>query len=81
VARDETELFTRFQLCDRVGRRQTGRQRRDTDGRQCDDEPNIILSLIKHHVALMGFASNTRAAMEAAYALAQRAVRLDDRNE
>lgn len=44
-------------------------------------EANMILSLINHHEALMGFAADTRAAMEAAYALAQRAVRLDDRNE
>ncbi|MDF0602062.1 LuxR C-terminal-related transcriptional regulator [Psychromarinibacter sp. C21-152] len=44
-------------------------------------EANMILSLINHHVALLGFTSDTRAAIEAAYALAQRAVRLDDRNE
>lgn len=44
-------------------------------------EANMILSLINHHIAIMGFVPDARPAMEAAYALARRAVQLDDRNE
>jgi TolB-like protein/DNA-binding CsgD family transcriptional regulator/Tfp pilus assembly protein PilF len=44
-------------------------------------EANMILSLINHHIAIMGFAKETRPAMETAYALARRATQLDDRNE
>ncbi len=44
-------------------------------------EANMVLSLINHHVALMGYAADTKLAMEAAYALGRRAVQLDDRNE
>lgn len=44
-------------------------------------EANMILSLINHHIAIMGFVPDVRPAMEAAYALARRAVQLDDRNE
>ena len=41
----------------------------------------MILSLINHHMALMGFAPDTKQAMEAAYALGRRATQLGDRNE
>lgn len=44
-------------------------------------EANMVLSLINHHVALMGFASDIQLSMDAAYALGRRAVQLDDRNE
>ena len=44
-------------------------------------EANMVLSLINHHIAIMGFVAETRPAMEAAYALARRATQLDDRNE
>ena len=44
-------------------------------------EANMMLSLINHHIALMGFAKDTRPAMETAYALGRRATQLDDRNE
>jgi TolB-like protein/DNA-binding CsgD family transcriptional regulator/Tfp pilus assembly protein PilF len=44
-------------------------------------EANMILSLINHHIAIMGFVPDVRPAMETAYALAQRATQLDDRNE
>lgn len=44
-------------------------------------EANMVLSLINHHFALMGFAKDSRPAMETAYALARRATQLDDRNE
>lgn len=44
-------------------------------------EANMVLSLINHHIAMMGFAPDPMPAMEAAYALAHRATRLDDRNE
>lgn len=44
-------------------------------------EANMVLSLINHHVALMGYAADTTLAMEAAYALGRRAIQLDDRNE
>lgn len=41
----------------------------------------MILSLINHHIAIMGFVPNVRPAMETAYVLARRAMQLDDRNE
>jgi TolB-like protein/DNA-binding CsgD family transcriptional regulator/Tfp pilus assembly protein PilF len=44
-------------------------------------EANMILSLINHHIAIMGFVPDVRPAMDAAYALARRATELDDRNE
>lgn len=44
-------------------------------------EANMVLSLINHHVALLGFASDPRPSMQAAYALARRAVALYPRNE
>ncbi|MEL7282436.1 MAG: LuxR C-terminal-related transcriptional regulator [Pseudomonadota bacterium] len=44
-------------------------------------EANMILSLVNHHIAIMGFAANVQPAMETAYALARRATQLDDRNE
>ena len=44
-------------------------------------EADMVLSLVNHHTAIMGFAGDTLQAMEAAYALAHRAVRLADRNE
>ncbi|MFT7210100.1 MAG: TolB-like protein/DNA-binding CsgD family transcriptional regulator/Tfp pilus assembly protein PilF [Granulosicoccus sp.] len=44
-------------------------------------EANMILSLINHHVAIMGFVPDVRPAMETAYVLARRATQLDDRNE
>ena len=44
-------------------------------------EANMVLSLINHHIAIMGFAADVTPAMETAYALARRATRLDDRNE
>lgn len=44
-------------------------------------EANMILSLINHHIAIMGFVPDTSAAMQAAYALGRRATQLDDRNE
>ena len=44
-------------------------------------EANMILSLINHHIAIMGFVPNVGPAMETAYALARRATQLDDRNE
>ncbi len=44
-------------------------------------EANMVLSLINHHIAIMGFAPDTRATMEAAYALGRRATQLNDRNE
>ena len=44
-------------------------------------EANMVLSLINHHIAIMGFAADVKPAMETAYALARRATRLDDRNE
>jgi TolB-like protein len=42
---------------------------------------NMVLSLINHHMAVMGFASDTVQAMEAAHAFGHRAIRLADRNE
>ncbi len=44
-------------------------------------EANMMLSLINHHIALLGFAKDTVPAMETAYALGRRATQLDDRNE
>ena len=41
----------------------------------------MILSLINHHIAIMGFVPDVRPAMETAYALARRSTQLDDRNE
>ena len=44
-------------------------------------EANMILSLINHHIAIMGFVPDVQPAMETAYVLARRATQLDDRNE
>jgi TolB-like protein/DNA-binding CsgD family transcriptional regulator len=44
-------------------------------------EANMVLSLINHHIAILGFAPDPGPAMEAAYALGRRATQLDDRNE
>jgi TolB-like protein len=44
-------------------------------------EANMVLSLINHHIAILGFSSDPAPAMEAAYALGRRAVQLDERNE
>ncbi|WP_425661349.1 tetratricopeptide repeat protein [Roseobacter sp. EG26] len=44
-------------------------------------EVNMILSLINHHIAIMGFGPDTQSAMETAYVLARRVAQLDDRNE
>jgi TolB-like protein/DNA-binding CsgD family transcriptional regulator len=44
-------------------------------------EANMVLSLINHHIAILGFAPDPRPAMEAAYALGRRATQLDGRNE
>ena len=44
-------------------------------------EANMVLSLIYHHTALMGFAEDCIATMTTARELARRATRLDDRNE
>jgi tetratricopeptide (TPR) repeat protein len=44
-------------------------------------EANMVLSLINHHMAFMGFAPDTKQAMEAAYALGRRATQLGDSNE
>ncbi|MFD1159010.1 LuxR C-terminal-related transcriptional regulator [Roseovarius aestuarii] len=44
-------------------------------------EANMVLSLIHHHTALMGYASDTQETMRTAYALGRRATELDDRNE
>ena len=41
----------------------------------------MMLSLINHHIAIMGFVPDVQPAMETAYALARRATQLDDRNE
>jgi len=41
-------------------------------------EANMVLSLINHHLAILGFAPDTQAAMQAAYALGRRATELDD---
>ncbi len=44
-------------------------------------EANMVLSLINHHIAILGFTPDPGPAMEAAYALGRRATMLDDRNE
>lgn len=44
-------------------------------------EANMVLSVVNHHSAIIGFTTETQAAMEAAYALAHRAIQLDERNE
>ena len=44
-------------------------------------EANMVLSLVNHHIAIMGFVPDVRPAMETAYALARRATQLDSRNE
>ncbi|WP_241559977.1 LuxR C-terminal-related transcriptional regulator [Solirhodobacter olei] len=44
-------------------------------------EANMVLSLINHHVALLGFAQDTLHAAEAAHALGRRATQLDPKNE
>lgn len=44
-------------------------------------EANMVLSLVNHHIAILGFAPDPTPAMEAAYALGRRATQLDDRNE
>ena len=44
-------------------------------------EANMVLSLINHHITLLGYAPDPRPSMQAAYALARRAVALDARNE
>ena len=44
-------------------------------------EATLVLSLILHHTALLGFADDYIATMTAAHALGRRATRLDDRNE
>ena len=44
-------------------------------------EANMVLSLINHHVALMGHAADTSLAMVATYVLGRRAIQLDNRNE
>lgn len=44
-------------------------------------EANMVLSLINHHIAILGFAPDPIPAMEAAYALGRRATQLDGRNE
>ncbi|MDG2340960.1 MAG: hypothetical protein P8L32_07180 [Paracoccaceae bacterium] len=41
----------------------------------------MILSLVNHHIAIMGFAPDVQPAMDTAYVLARRATQLDDRNE
>ncbi len=44
-------------------------------------EATLVLSLIHHHIALMGFAENHSASATLAHDLARRATRLDDHNE
>lgn len=44
-------------------------------------EATMVLSLVHHHIAILGFSPDTEAAMDAAYALGRRAVQLDARNE
>lgn len=44
-------------------------------------EANMVLSLINHHIAILGFTPLPGPAMETAYALGRRATRLADRNE
>ncbi|SPF31136.1 tetratricopeptide repeat protein [Pontivivens insulae] len=44
-------------------------------------EANMVLSLINHHIALLGFSEDPSPPMQAAYALARRSVALDGKNE
>ena len=44
-------------------------------------EASMVLSLIHHHTALMGYATDYRKTITTAYELGQRATQLDDRNE
>lgn len=44
-------------------------------------EANLVLSLIYHHIAIMGFAGDQLSNMKRAYELGRRATRLDDQNE
>jgi TolB-like protein/Tfp pilus assembly protein PilF len=44
-------------------------------------EANMVLSLVNHHIAILGFSPDPAPSMEAAYALGRRAVQLDNRNE
>jgi len=44
-------------------------------------EANMVLSLIHHHTALMGFAADYHSTAQTAYTLGRRATELDDRNE
>jgi len=44
-------------------------------------EANLVLSLIHHHIALMGFTDNNVVHATTAYELGRRATRLDDNNE
>jgi tetratricopeptide (TPR) repeat protein len=44
-------------------------------------EADMVLSVVNHHTAILGFTSETASAMEAAYALASHAIQLDDRHE
>lgn len=44
-------------------------------------EANMVLSLIHHHTALMGYATDYQSTIAQAYKLGRRATQLDDRNE
>jgi len=44
-------------------------------------EANLVLSLIYHHIAIMGFSEDQLSNMNKAYELGRRATRLDDQNE
>ena len=44
-------------------------------------EATMVLSLIQHHTALMGYAEDARATIAEAYELGRRATQLDERNE
>lgn len=44
-------------------------------------EANLVLSLIHHHTALMGYATDYQSTITTAYTLGRRATQLDDRNE
>ncbi len=44
-------------------------------------EANLVLSLIHHHIAIMGFSDDQPTNMKIAYELGRRATRLDDQNE
>ncbi|SEL96477.1 TolB amino-terminal domain-containing protein [Roseovarius azorensis] len=44
-------------------------------------EATMVLSLIQHHTALMGYAEDARATITEAYELGRRATELDERNE